>query len=181
MEAKFSPRVKDVISYSREEALRLGNDFIGTEHLLLGVIREGDNTAVKILKNMNVDLQELRKEVEMAVKDRTGKNIANINNVSPTSEAAFQERFVNVASRVGADGVGDGAVVTGVQFGDPDGRVVYDPNHPYADAAGMVRLPDVDLSEQMVYMQLAQRGYQANVRSFESAKEAYESLLSIGK
>ena len=108
-------------------------------------------------------------------------NIANINNVSRTSEAAFQERFINVASRVGADGIGDGAVVTGVQFGDPDGRVVYDGNHPYADDNGMVRLPDVDLSEQMVYMQLAQRGYQASVRSFESAREAYETILSIGR
>ena len=50
MEAKFSPRVKDVISYSREEALRLGHDYIGTEHLLLGLIREGDGMAIKILK-----------------------------------------------------------------------------------------------------------------------------------
>lgn len=87
MDNNFSAQVKEVISYSREEALRLGNDFIGTEHLLLGVIREGDNTAVKILKNMNVDLQELRKEVEMAVKDRTGKNIANINNLPLTKQA----------------------------------------------------------------------------------------------
>ena len=45
MEAKFSPRVKDVISFSREEALRMGNDFIGVEHLLLGLIREGDGVA----------------------------------------------------------------------------------------------------------------------------------------
>jgi flagellar basal-body rod protein FlgC len=68
-----------------------------------------------------------------------------------------------------------------VQFGDAEGRVVYDANHPYADENGMVRLPDIDLSEQMVYMQLAQRGYQANVRSFESAREAYETILSIGR
>jgi ATP-dependent Clp protease ATP-binding subunit ClpA len=46
MEAKFSPRVKDVISYSREEALRLGHDYIGTEHLLLGLIRDGDGVAI---------------------------------------------------------------------------------------------------------------------------------------
>lgn len=108
-------------------------------------------------------------------------NIANMNNVAPTDEAAFQERFINVASRVGADGIGDGAVVAGVEFGNPEGRVVYDRDHPYADENGMVRLPDIDLSEQMVYMQLAQRGYQANVRSFESAREAYETILSIGR
>ena len=55
------------------------------------------------------------------------------------------------------------------------------PNHPLADANGMVRRPDIDLSDQMVYMQLAQRGYQANVQAFERAREAYESILSIGK
>jgi ATP-dependent Clp protease ATP-binding subunit ClpA len=49
MEAKFSPRVKDVIQYSREEALRLGHDYIGTEHLLLGLIRDGDGVAIKLI------------------------------------------------------------------------------------------------------------------------------------
>ena len=87
MDNNFSAQVKEIISYSREEALRLGNDFIGTEHLLLGVIREGENTAVKILKNLNVDLYELRKEVELAVKDKTGKNIANINSLPLTRQA----------------------------------------------------------------------------------------------
>ncbi len=52
MEAKFSPRVKDVISFSREEALRLGHDYIGVEHLLLGIIREGEGVAVKIIENL---------------------------------------------------------------------------------------------------------------------------------
>ena len=73
MDNNFSAQVKEIISFSREEALRLGNDFIGTEHLLLGLIREGENTAVRILKSFNVDLYELRKEVELAVKDKTGK------------------------------------------------------------------------------------------------------------
>ena len=73
MDNNFSAQVKEIISFSREEALRLGNDFIGTEHLLLGLIREGDNTAVRILKSFNVDLYELRKEVELAIKDKTGK------------------------------------------------------------------------------------------------------------
>ena len=74
MDNNFSAQVKEIISFSREEALRLGNDFIGTEHLLLGLIREGDNTAVRILKSFNIDLYELRKEVELAVKDKTGRN-----------------------------------------------------------------------------------------------------------
>jgi len=87
MDNNFSTQVKEIISFSREEALRLGNDFIGTEHLLLGLIREGENLAVKILKNLNVDLYELRKEVELAVKDKTGKNIANINSLPLTKQA----------------------------------------------------------------------------------------------
>jgi len=87
MDNNFSTQVKEIISFSREEALRLGNDFIGTEHLLLGLIREGENTAVRILRNFNVDLYELRKEVELAVKDKTGKNIANINSLPLTKQA----------------------------------------------------------------------------------------------
>ncbi|MFM7358052.1 MAG: ATP-dependent Clp protease ATP-binding subunit [Sediminibacterium sp.] len=87
MDNNFSSQVKEIIAYSREEALRLGNDFIGTEHLLLGLIREGDNTAIKVLKHMNVNLSELRKEVELAVKDKSGKNFGNINNLPLTKQA----------------------------------------------------------------------------------------------
>lgn len=87
MDQSFSPQVREIITFSREEALRLGNDFIGTEHLLLGMIREGEGKAVKILQSMNVDLYELRKEVEMAVKDKAGKNIANINSLPLTRQA----------------------------------------------------------------------------------------------
>src|SRR5437764_11585687 len=93
MDNNFSSQVKEIISFSREEALRLGNDFIGTEHLLLGLIREGDNTAVKILKSFNVDLYELRKEVELAVKDKTGKKIENINSLHLTNQA---EKVISV-------------------------------------------------------------------------------------
>ncbi len=87
MDNNFSPQVKEIISFSREEALRLGNDFIGTEHLLLGLIRDGENTAIKVLQRLNVDLYELRKEIELAVKDKTGKHIANINSLPLTKQA----------------------------------------------------------------------------------------------
>ncbi len=87
MDNNFSAQVKEIISYSREEALRLGNDFIGTEHLLLGLIRDGENTAIRILKQFNVDLYDLRKEVELAVRDKTGRNIANINSLPLTKQA----------------------------------------------------------------------------------------------
>ena len=65
MNDNFSPRVKDVIVYSQEEALRLGHDYIGTEHLVLGIIREGNGKAVTILQNLGVGLDTLRKKVEV--------------------------------------------------------------------------------------------------------------------
>ncbi len=64
MEDNFSPRVRDVITFSKEEALRLGHDFIGTEHLMLGILREGNGKAIEILHNLAVDLDYLRKKVE---------------------------------------------------------------------------------------------------------------------
>ena len=64
MDAKFSPRVKEVISYSREEALRLGNDYIGVEHLLLGIIREGEGVAMKMIESSGINSKELRKKLE---------------------------------------------------------------------------------------------------------------------
>jgi ATP-dependent Clp protease ATP-binding subunit ClpC len=67
MEAKFSQRVKDVLSYSREEALRLGNDYIGLEHILLGILREGEGLAVQMMKYFGMDLIEVRKMIEKAV------------------------------------------------------------------------------------------------------------------
>ena len=86
MEAKFSPRVKDVISYSREEALRLGHDYIGTEHLLLGLIREGDGMAIKILKTLGVDTPRLRRSIEDAVKG-TSNTTVNLGNIPLTKQA----------------------------------------------------------------------------------------------
>ena len=65
MDDNFSPRVKDVITYSKEEALRLGHDFIGTEHLMLGILRDGNGKAITILNNLDIDLDYLRKKVEI--------------------------------------------------------------------------------------------------------------------
>lgn len=64
MDAKFSPRVKEVISYSREEALRLGHDYIGVEHLLLGIIREGEGVAMKMIESSGINSKDLRKKLE---------------------------------------------------------------------------------------------------------------------
>ncbi|WP_370391058.1 ATP-dependent Clp protease ATP-binding subunit [uncultured Winogradskyella sp.] len=65
MDDNFSPRVKDVIAYSKEEALRLGHDFIGTEHLMLGLLRDGNGKAIDILSALDVDLNHLRRKVEI--------------------------------------------------------------------------------------------------------------------
>jgi ATP-dependent Clp protease ATP-binding subunit ClpC len=65
MDDNFSPRVKDVITYSKEEALRLGHDFIGTEHLMLGILRDGNGKAISILNNLSIDLSLLRRKVEV--------------------------------------------------------------------------------------------------------------------
>jgi len=65
MDDNFSPRVKDVIAYSKEEALRLGHDFIGTEHLMLGLLRDGNGKAVTILNALAIDLNHLRRKVEI--------------------------------------------------------------------------------------------------------------------
>ncbi len=85
MEGNFSNRVQDVIRLSREEALRLGHDYIGTEHLLLGILREGEGIAVKILRNLNVDLYKLKKTIEDTV--RSSGMTMTIGNIPLTKQA----------------------------------------------------------------------------------------------
>jgi ATP-dependent Clp protease ATP-binding subunit ClpC len=86
MEAKFSQRVKEVLSFSREEALRLGNNYIGLEHLLLGILREGEGLAVKIMKYFGMDLAEVKKTIENAVANPE-KTILNTENISLVRQA----------------------------------------------------------------------------------------------
>src|SRR6202142_227696 len=84
MEAKFSNRVKEVIALSREEALRLGHDYIGTEHLVLGMMREGEGVAVAVLKKLGVPLDELRGEIEKISKGTATHEIKNLANIPLT-------------------------------------------------------------------------------------------------
>ena len=86
MEAKFSNRVKEVISLSREEALRLGHDYIGTEHLLLGMIREGDGVAISLLKKIGLSMNELRMSIEQSSKGTATGNIKNRDNIPLTKQ-----------------------------------------------------------------------------------------------
>ncbi len=86
MEAKFSQRIKDVLSFSREEALRLGNDYIGLEHLLLGILREGEGMAVQILHYFGIDLKELRRTIELSIANPE-KNAKQIDNIPLVKQA----------------------------------------------------------------------------------------------
>jgi ATP-dependent Clp protease ATP-binding subunit ClpC len=88
MDSQFSAKVKEIISFSREEALRLGNDFIGTEHLMLGMIRDGHGLAVRVLQNLKVDMFDLRNELERVIKNKGQvKNPNNVNSLPLTKQA----------------------------------------------------------------------------------------------
>ena len=88
MDSQFSVKVKEIISFSIEEALRLGNDFIGTEHLLLGMIRDGQGLGIKVLQNLKVDMVDLRRELEKVIKNKgVNKNVQSINSLPLTKQA----------------------------------------------------------------------------------------------
>jgi len=109
--------------------------------------------------------------------DAVSDNIANINDVSPTSGTAYQEE--HVIAQTAADG--HGAQVGGVLLGSGTGRLVYEPNHPLADKGGYVRYPDINLSDQMEHLILAQRGYEANLTVVDRAHDAYQAALQLGR
>ncbi len=87
MEAKFSNRVKEVISLSREEALRLGHDYIGTEHLLLGMIREGEGVAIEVLKKLGISMDELRDSIEEATRSTSTDKVKKLTNIPLTRQS----------------------------------------------------------------------------------------------
>ncbi|MEV1288093.1 flagellar basal body rod C-terminal domain-containing protein [Micromonospora sp. NPDC049679] len=109
--------------------------------------------------------------------DAVSDNIANINNASRTNGEAFRARYV--IAQPAADG--NGAQVGGIVLGDANGRTVYEPEHPLADAEGYVRYPDIDLSGQMSQLIMAQRGYQANLAVVDRAKDAYQAAIQLGR
>ena len=98
MEGNFSERVQEVIRLSREEALRLGHDYIGTEHLLLGIIREGQGVAVRILRNLDVDLVKLKKSIEDTV--RTSGGTLTIGNIPLTKQAEKVLKITQIESKI---------------------------------------------------------------------------------
>ena len=88
MDDNFSPRVKDVITYSKEEAMRLGHDFIGTEHLMLGILRDGNGKAINILNSLSIDLDYLRRKVEiLSPANPSGEIVLDKKNLHLTRQA----------------------------------------------------------------------------------------------
>lgn len=108
MEAKFSQRVKDVLTYSREESLRLGNDYIGVEHLLLGIIREGEGMAIQILNLLNVDTNEVRKTIEGAIgtsakRDKTAENLPLVKQAERALKLTYLEAKIFSSELIGTE------------------------------------------------------------------------------
>jgi len=112
--------------------------------------------------------------------DAISDNVANANTVRRTSERAFQTRYV-VALSVENGGTGGGVQVGSIQLSDGEGKLVYDPTHPLADSQGLVRLPDVDIAEQLTTAIMAQRGYQANISALDRVRQAYQAAIAMGR
>ena len=113
--------------------------------------------------------------------DAVSDNMANVNTVNPYDQGAFQERFINAQAVDYGSGEGGVRVARAEFGGDPNGRVVYEPDHPLANEEGYVRYPDIDLGDQMVQLLMAQRGYQANLAVVERATNAYQAALQLGR
>jgi flagellar basal-body rod protein FlgC len=113
--------------------------------------------------------------------DAVSDNMSNLNTVNPYDQDPFKERLV-VAQAVDYGSGTGGVRVARVEFGgDPEGRIVYEPDHPLANEEGYVRYPDIDMGDQMVSLMMAQRGYQANLAVVERATNAYQAALRLGK
>jgi ATP-dependent Clp protease ATP-binding subunit ClpC len=109
MESKFSPRVRDVITYSREEALRLGHNYIGVEHLMLGILREGEGSAIRLLKKLEVDLIRLRRTLESTiessqpVKASAADTLPLVKQAEKTLKITYLEAQAHKSSTIGTD------------------------------------------------------------------------------
>ena len=108
MEAKFSKRVNDVLKYSKDEALRLGHDYIGIEHLMLGMIRDGDGVGITLLKNLEINLNDLRKNIEKSLpismrKLNSLSNIPLVKQAEKTLKFTYLEAKVFKAPQIGTE------------------------------------------------------------------------------
>ena len=94
MRNNFTSRVQKVIRYSKEEAMRLGHDYIGTEHLLLGILKEGEGIAIKILQNLNIDLGKLKKAIEDSTAPSGGTMTIGNLPLSKRAEKALKMTYI---------------------------------------------------------------------------------------
>ncbi|SFL23151.1 flagellar basal body rod protein FlgC [Geodermatophilus ruber] len=113
--------------------------------------------------------------------DAVSDNMANVNTVKGFDEEPFRERLIIAQSIDYGSGEGGVRAARAEFGGDPEGRVVYEPDHPLANAEGYVRYPDIDMGDQMVQLLIAQRGYQANLAVVERATNAYQAALNLGR
>lgn len=111
--------------------------------------------------------------------DQLAHNMANANTVTSPDEEPFRARLVLARPLPQRDYDG-GVYVSEIREAGGDPALVHEPQHPLADEDGNVAAPVVDLSAQMTDLIIAQRTYQANLRSIETAKEAYQSALRLG-
>jgi ATP-dependent Clp protease ATP-binding subunit ClpC len=108
MEAKFSKRVNDVLKYSKDEALRLGHDYIGIEHLMLGMIRDGEGVGIRLLKNLEINLNDLRKNIEKSLpvsmrKLNSLSHIPLVKQAEKTLKFTYLEAKVFKAPQIGTE------------------------------------------------------------------------------
>ena len=97
MNYNFTDRVRKVLAMAREEAIRLQHDYVGTEHILLGLIREGEGVAAAVLTNLNVDLEQIHERVEESV--RKGKATIALGELPYTSRAKKVLEFAMAEAR----------------------------------------------------------------------------------
>jgi len=113
--------------------------------------------------------------------DAVSDNVANSETATRTSDKAFQARYVEATALEDPNGgIGTGVAVKSIQLGNEQGRLVYEPANPLADADGMVRYPDLDMGDQLTQLMVAQRGYQANLQVVDRARDTYLQALRIG-
>jgi flagellar basal-body rod protein FlgC len=110
--------------------------------------------------------------------DAISDNVANVNTTRPFEEDPFRARLV--VAQAYENGDNRGAVVTGITRREGEPALTYDPTNPHANEAGYVKRPQVDLSEEMTNMLIAQRSYQANLSVMDRVRDAYKAALSIG-
>jgi flagellar basal-body rod protein FlgC len=108
--------------------------------------------------------------------DALGHNIANVNTVRASDEEAFQAQLVVAETREGG-----GVRVREIALTSAEGRMTYQPEHPLADEDGYVRLPDVDMGDQMAELIMAQRGFQASAQVTKFAQDTYQTAIGIGQ